>query len=189
MLSGVILAGDVYEARKADQRAFLIVEGQFMLHRQIRAMQSLCAEVTIVTNNPQPFLRHVDREIRIICDYYAGRGMLSGMHAGLALSRYPNVWMLGCHMPYPSAAAANLLMSWKQEGYDAVIPWIDGRLYPLHGVYDRTLAEPIGAMLEEGHTNITHVLQQINWLKLKESAFKNNRIDSRFVRSIPAQES
>ncbi|WP_248757950.1 molybdenum cofactor guanylyltransferase [Paenibacillus sp. ATY16] len=188
MVSGVILAGDVCGTERADERAFLVVEGQSLLHRQIKEMKSLCAEVTIVTNHPQPFLRHVDRDIRIISDYYAGQGILSGMHAGLALARYPDVWMLGCHMPHPSAAAASLLLLWRREGYDAVIPLIGGRIYPLHGIYDRALSEPIGAMLEEGHTDVEYLLQQIHWLKLKEPTFRSNRIDSRFVRTVPVRE-
>lgn len=188
MVSGVILAGDVCGAEGADERAFLVVDGQSLLHRQIREMSSLCAEITIVTNYPQPFLRHVDRDIRIISDYYAGQGMLSGMHAGLALARYPDVWMLGCHMPYPSAAAASLLLSRKRDGYDAVIPLIGGRLYPLHGIYDRALSGPAGAMLEEGHTDVNDLLLRIHWLKLKEPAFRSSRIDSRFVRSVPVRQ-
>ncbi len=91
-------------------------------------------------------------------------------------------------MPHPSAAAASLLLLWRREGYDAVIPLIGGRIYPLHGIYDRALSEPIGAMLEEGHTDVEYLLQQIHWLKLKEPTFRSNRIDSRFVRTVPVRE-
>ncbi|MCM3630449.1 molybdenum cofactor guanylyltransferase [Paenibacillus glycanilyticus] len=186
MLSGVILAGDLRDCSKSDQRAFHRIGGETAIQRQIKEMRSNCDDITIVTNEPRLFLRHVDRDIRIIGDYYAGQGVLSGMHAGLALARHRNVWIIGCHMPYPSAEAADLLLSLKQEGTDAVIPWIGGRIYPLHGLYDRASAELIRMLLETGQTEVAAFLHQINWLRLKESALKSRGIDSRFVRTLPA---
>ncbi|ACT03864.1 molybdenum cofactor guanylyltransferase [Paenibacillus sp. JDR-2] len=188
MLSGVILAGDLYEGRKADKRAFRIVGGQTVIERQIKEMRSNCDDITIVTNEPRLFLRHVDRDIRIISDYYSNQGVLSGMHAGLALARHRDVWIIGCHMPYPSAEAADLLTDGKREGYDAAIPWIGGRIYPLHGVYDRACEELIRVQLELGQADLAGFLRQINWLRLKESELRSNRIDNRFIRTIPAGE-
>lgn len=186
MLSGVILAGDLDEFRRADQRAFHRVGGQAIIHRQINEMRSICDDITIVTNESELFLRQVDRDIRIISDYYAGQGVLSGMHAGLSLARHQDVWIIGCHMPYPSAQAADLLATLKQEGTDAVIPWVGGRIYPLHGLYDRACAESIQMLLETGDTDVSDFLRQINWIRLKESVLKRNGIDSRFIGTIPA---
>lgn len=188
MMSGVILAGGNHPRMNGRNRAFLEVDGEIMLHRQIREMQACCSEITIVTNDPQPFLRVVDRDIRIITDYFIGHGLLSGMHAGLALARQRHVWLLGCHMPFPSADAARLLLSHLQEGADAIIPWVKGKAYPLHGVYDRSSAEPIEKLLKGGYSSKTALLNQIKWQKGSEWLFQENGIPSGFVQSIQTEE-
>lgn len=188
MMSGVILAGGNHPHMNGRNRAFLEVEGEMMLHRQIREMQACCSEITIVTNDPQPFLRVVDRDIRIITDYFIGHGLLSGMHAGLALAKHRHVWLLGCHMPFPSAAAAMLLLSQLQEGSDAVIPWVKGKAVPLHGVYDRASAEPIEKLLKGGYSSKSALLSQLRWQKGSEWLWNEHAIDSGFVQSIQTME-
>ncbi|MWC29901.1 molybdenum cofactor guanylyltransferase [Paenibacillus sp. MMS18-CY102] len=186
MLSGVILAGGDHQATKGENRAFLELDGETLLQRQIREMGSCCSEITIVTNEPRPFLRAVDREIRIITDSFAGKGMLSGIHAGLSLSKNHKVWILGCHMPFPSAGAAQLLAAQKQEGIEAVLPWINNRAYPLHGIYDRSCADKIGALLGGGNMRAASLLHTLRWSEVYEPAFAEHGIDSRFVESIHA---
>lgn len=187
MLSGVILAGGAHRGMKGENRAFLVVNGQTLIERQIREMKSCCSEITIVTNEPQLFLKSVDREIRIITDYYAGKGLLSGMHAGLALAKNRHVWLLGCHMPNPSANAAKLQLSHMHEGTDAVLPVIRGAAYPLHGIYDRSNAERIGRLLDGGITDVSLFIRQTNRVELTEFDFEEQGISREFVRSIHTQ--
>lgn len=187
MLSGVILAGGAHRGMKGDNRAFLVVDGQTLIERQIREMKTCCSEITIVTNEPQLFLKSVDRDIRIITDYYAGKGLLSGMHAGLALAKNRHVWLLGCHMPNPSAQAAMLQLSYMQEGTDAVLPCIKETAYPLHGIYGQSNAERIGRLLDGGITDVSLFLRQINRTQLAESHFEEQGISREFVRSIHTQ--
>lgn len=184
MLSGVILAGGAHRGMKGENRAFLVVDGQTLIERQIREMKSCCSDLTIVTNEPQLFLRSVDRDIRIITDYYAEKGLLSGMHAGLALAKNRHVWLLGCHMPNPSANAAKLQLSHMHEGTDAVLPVVRGAVHPLHGIYDRSNAERIGRLLDGGITDVSLFLRQINRVGLIESDFDKQGISREFVRSI-----
>lgn len=184
MLSGVILAGGAHRGMKGENRAFLVVDGQTLIERQIREMKYCCSEITIVTNEPQLFLRSVDRDIRIITDYYAGKGLLSGMHAGLSLAKNRHVWLLGCHMPNPSANAAKLQLSQMHEGTDAVIPVVRGTAYSLHGIYDRSNADRIGKLLDGGITDVSLFLRQINRVELTESDFEEHGISRDFVHSI-----
>lgn len=187
MLSGVILAGGDHQSIGGRNRAFLVVQGQTLLERQIREMRTCCDDITIVTNDPQPFLRSVDRDIRIITDYITGKGLLSGMHAGLALSKHRNVWLLGCHMPFPSAAAAGLLLSHIREDMDSVLPWVRGDAHPLHGVFDRACADRIEKLLNNGYSSKSALLQNLNWLKLDESHFESQNIGCQFIKSIRSE--
>ncbi|GKU78847.1 molybdenum cofactor guanylyltransferase [Paenibacillus sp. L3-i20] len=184
MMSGVILAGGNHNGINGTNRAFLVVDGETLLQKQIREMQSCCNEITIVTNDPQPFLRTVDRNIRIITDYFTGNGLLSGMHAGLSLSQNNDVWILGCHMPFPSSDAAKLLLTYKHEGVEAVIPWVNGKSQPLHGIYDRSCAARIGSLLNSGSYQVSALLNRLRWSKISEPPFEEHGIGCHFVQSI-----
>ncbi|TYP71768.1 molybdenum cofactor guanylyltransferase [Paenibacillus methanolicus] len=184
MLSGVILAGGGHAATQGENRAFYVLEGQMLIQKQIREMQACCSEITIVTDQPGAFLRAVDRSIRIISDYYPGSGPLSGMHAGLALAKNRSVWLLGCHMPYPSAVAAKLLWERQEQGMDAILPWAEGGPHPLHGIYSRDCADRLEALLSQGSTTKADLLETIRWQRLEESEFRAHGIGSRFVSAI-----
>ncbi|WP_108994655.1 molybdenum cofactor guanylyltransferase [Paenibacillus agaridevorans] len=188
MLSGVILAGGHHRRMKGENRAFLLLEGRTLLERQISAMRTCCNEITIVANDPQPFLRAVDRDIRIITDYYTDKGVLSGMHAGLALAQNQNVWVVGCHMPFPSADAAMLLQAYKTDHVDAVIPWVDKGAFPLHGIYDRSCARRIGEQLNEGDSYLSRFLNRLNWIELSETAFLEKGVGCHFTKTIHSPE-
>ncbi|MCR2804049.1 molybdenum cofactor guanylyltransferase [Paenibacillus soyae] len=186
MLSGVILAGGNHRDLQERHPSFVTIDGETILERQIREMKSCCSDITVVTNHPELFLRAVDRDIRIITDYYSGRGYLSGMHAGLSLAKRQDVWVLGCHMPYASADAARFLESCKQEGMHAVIPWLDHRAQPLHGIYDRSSAEWIEKMLCVGGSDVGELLRKLNWREVAEGEFAGQGIDTRFIRKLRA---
>lgn len=187
MLSGVILAGGNHRDLGERHPSFATIEGQTILERQIREMRTCCSDITVVTNHPELFLRAVDRDIRIITDYYLGKGYLSGMHAGLSLAKRQDVWVLGCHMPYPSADAAAFLQACKQEGVQAVIPWLDRRAQTLHGIYDRSCAERIEKMLCVGGSEIGDLLSGMNWREVAEDEFSGQGIDTGFIRKLPPE--
>ncbi len=188
MMSGLILAGGRNRGANGENKAFFMLDNMTIVERQIREMEKCCEEIIIATNDPPPFLRKVDRGVRIITDYFPGKGPLSGMHAGLTLAQQPHVWVVSCDMPYISSKAAELLLAREQEGFEAAIPAIGGSAHPLHGVYDRSCAVKIGALLEQDEATLSTLLKQLYWCELQESAFEEKAIDSRFVASIKTKE-
>lgn len=188
MLSGVILAGGHHRWMLGENRAFLQMEGQTLLERQIAEMRAYCSEITIVTNDPKPFLRSVERDIRIITDYYRMTSMLSGMHAGLSLAQNDYVWVIGCHLPFPSAAAAMLLLARMDEGVEAAIPRIGDSVFPLHGIYTRSCADRIGEQLRSGNAHTGTFLDSLRRVEVNALEFREHGIDTRFVQTIRTME-
>jgi len=188
MLSGLILAGGRNRGTNGTNKAFLVLDNVTLIARQIAEMRKCCKDITVVTNDPTPFLKSVDRDIRIITDYLPGKGPVSGMHAGLTLARHPNVWVVDCGMPFISAKAAELMLERKEDGFEAVFPWIQQRAYPLNGVYDRSCSTVMGEMLEQDHASMEMLLKKLLWLELRESEFAEKGIDRRFVHSIQTTE-
>lgn len=188
MMTGVILAGGDNSRMEGQPKGLLPFGGERLIVRQLRLMQPVCNELIVVTNDPKPFLRLLDPEVRIITDFMANRGTLGGVHAGLSLAANRDVWIVGSHMPFVSAQAAKLLQGKKREGYRAVLPHIHGRAYPLHGVYDRSNAELAMLLLQGGESRLTSLLQDIGWGELNEKAFQDEGIDPSFVDCFHTQD-
>lgn len=100
MLTGVILAGGKSRRMGGAHKALLPFHNEMLIHRQIRHLKQLCAEIILVTNEPQAFTSLIDNSIRIITDIYPDTGPLGGMHATFSLSqaKYHDIWLVGCDM-------------------------------------------------------------------------------------------
>ncbi|MFC0391277.1 molybdenum cofactor guanylyltransferase [Paenibacillus mendelii] len=181
MLSGIILAGGDNRGMEGKNRALLELGSKTFLERQLSEMRKCCNELIIVTNDPFPFMRVVDREVRIITDFYPGNGAVGGIHAGLALAKNPYIWVVGGHMPFISAAAAQLMLASMADGCNAAIPSVANRVYPLHGLYKKQCCESIERLMDTGSTSIAALLDALQWCEAGENVFQMNQIDCRFV--------
>lgn len=184
MLTGLILAGGPNTRMNGDPKALLPFGGGALIERQIKVMRQVCREVIVVTREPAPLLRLLDDEVRIITDFFGGKGPLAGMHAGFSLAKHGQIWVVGCEMPFLSARAAELLLKSMTNGWDAALPLVNESLYPLHAVYDKACAGPIAALLEQGEYRLSELLKPLHWLGIPESAFIDKGVDPRFIVSI-----
>lgn len=188
-LTGVILAGGQSRRMGGHPKALLSYRSEKLVHRQIRLLRELCSEIIIVANEPRIFLPIVDKSVRIISDYYTGMGPLAGMHAALSLARHDRVWLVGSDMPFISAHAAELMLNRMREGNcHAVIPYLEERLHPLHGIYDKRLAPNIEAELSEGQLRVTDFLEKIIYERVGKESFRLGGIDTRFVLNVNTPE-
>jgi molybdopterin-guanine dinucleotide biosynthesis protein A len=188
MLSGIILAGGPNRRMGGVSKGLLRFGGETLVELQVREMRRLCEELIVVTDDPMPYLRILDRNVRIITDFYKAKGPLVGMHAGLMLASHPQAWIVGCDMPYVSADAARLQRETLRTGGQAAVPHVNGGLYPLHGLYERSCAQAAAKLIEHGETSATSLLKQVAWKEVKESSFAERELSIRFVANVNAKE-
>lgn len=182
MLTGVILAGGENRRMGGSHKALLDFGGKTLIERQIAAMSTICTELIVVTNDPKLFLPVVDRSVRIITDFYPGKGPLGGIHAALSLTRNDNVWIVGCDMPYVGPDAAGLLLERLQLAEaDAAVPHVDGKLQPLHAVYNRRCADQAAELLAEEAYRVTGLFDRIRWEPVHDFEFEGRGIDTKFA--------
>lgn len=185
MITGAILAGGQNRRMEGKMKALLPFAGELLIERQIAQMKTVCEEIIVVTNQPNLFLPVLDRSIRIITDYFPSKGPLSGMHAALSLARNPDVWIVGCDMPFISAKAAEALLNLKQSvKCDAAVPVIDGRTHPLHGIYSKSCADAISALLLAGEYRVMEMLRMIYWQEATDAHFTELGIHPAFVTNV-----
>ncbi|SFA97723.1 molybdopterin-guanine dinucleotide biosynthesis protein A [Cohnella sp. OV330] len=163
-VTGAILAGGPKALLAGTLKALLPLQDEPAVVRQVREMRKLCKEIIVVTDTPRPFFDVLDSSVRIITDYFPGRGPLGGMHSALRLARNPLVWIAGSDMPFVSAEEARRLMTGFSDGAQAVIPIVRERPVPLHGLYDSRCSEVVAALLMAGSESMEALLGRVQWL-------------------------
>ena len=182
MLTGAILAGGENRRMNGEAKALLTFGAEKLIQRQIRQMREICSEMIVVTNRPKLFLPVIDASVRLITDYFPDKGPLGGLHAALNLAKFPNVWAVGCDMPFVSAKAARAMLEWKRNEDDAVVPVCDGDICPLHAIYDKRVAEMIANLLtQERKPDFYSLLSRIRWSEMTESDFLEQGIGVSFA--------
>jgi molybdenum cofactor guanylyltransferase len=188
MLTGVILAGGKNRSMKGAAKALLTCSEEKLIERQIREMKLLCREVIVVTNEPRLFLPILGGTVRIITDFFSGKGPLGGMHAALSLASYSQVWAVGCDMPFISADAADFL--WKRKSLsdvEAAIPSVDGKPQPFHGIYDKRCRDACTLLMQRGEYRMNELLKHVRWEEIQGSLLEEQGISSRFAVNVNTQ--
>lgn len=184
MWSGIILAGGTNRRMDGAPKSLLRFGNETLVERQVREMRTVCSEIIVVTDEPGLYLRVLDRDVRIITDYYRAKGPLVGIHAGLKLSTLDRAWIVGCDMPYIDARASAVLRDALHQGGQAAVPNVNGGLYPLHGLYEKGCAELAGSLIEQGETSASALLRHLDWQEVGESRFTEAGVPLHFVTNI-----
>ncbi len=188
-MTGVILAGGENRRMEGSHKALLLFHGEILIQRQIRLMKKIVDEIIVVSNDPRPFLKILGNSVRMITDYYQGKGPISGIYSALSLARYPDVWVTACDMPFLSADAASLMQEYrKKNDADAAIPIVGGKPCLLQAVYHKKSSEAISDLISRGVSGEQDLLQAIDYVGMSEQVFERNQIDRRFVLSFDTPE-
>jgi molybdenum cofactor guanylyltransferase len=141
-----ILAGGKGQRLGGVPKGLLRIEGRTLVERLL-AMSSGFAEVVLVANEPEPY-RAFEGISRIVPDVVVDRGAPGGVHAALVNARTPWIAIIAADMPFVRGAAIDLLLATCRAG-DARLACFEvrGRLEPLLGVYARSLAPELEALL------------------------------------------
>jgi molybdopterin-guanine dinucleotide biosynthesis protein A len=150
-LSAIILAGG-RSARMGRPKAWLDFGGEPLLARLVARVRALVREVVVVAAVAQdlPVL-----DARVVRDRAPDLGPLPALLLGLETVTTPHAFALGCDTPLLRPAVLDLLArEHLRLGPAATIPVWDGRTQPLVGVYARTLAATLAAMVAAGERRL-----------------------------------
>jgi molybdopterin-guanine dinucleotide biosynthesis protein A len=156
-VAGVILAGGRNSRMGGTDKAFLTVNGQTVFQRALGLLQSCFPQVIVVTNRPEKYAAF---DVEVTRDEFPGRGPLAGIHAGLGLVRSPYAFVVACDMPFlrvePIAYLINCI-----DGQEAIVPWWDGDIEPLHAIYATALHDRMGQALSRSPHSVREFLPTI----------------------------
>lgn len=152
--TGVILAGGE-NIRMPVLKAFIEVEGEKIIEKNLKIMKHLFSEVFIVTNQPEFYL-YLDTAL--LGDVYDVRGPMTGIFTALLTSSNKWVFITACDMPFIKGDLIKYMAS-KRDNYDAVVPKLKNRVEPLFAFYSQRLISPMEKSILTGKTGVQDFLQ------------------------------
>jgi molybdopterin-guanine dinucleotide biosynthesis protein A len=155
-VTGVVLAGGA-SRRMGRDKAALVLEGETLLARVIRRLESATREVVVVGS---PERTQLAPGARVVPDARPGLGPLGGIYSGLLASTTPYAFVVACDMPFLNPALVWYLLG-LAEGYDAVVPRTTRGTEQLHAVYGRTCLPALAARLDAGELAVVGLYDSI----------------------------
>ncbi len=157
-LSMIVLAGGL-SRRMGTDKANLSLKDTTFLEHQIALGRELGIEDILVSG-----YRGEGCSAPVVEDKFHRRGPLGGLEATLRKAKHQKCLVLTVDMPCLSAEVLRELIGRSMASERPVTVLRHGdKTEPLLGVYDRGLAEPIRAALEQGRGAVMNLLEQVGY--------------------------
>ncbi len=155
-VTGVILAGGK-STRMGQNKALMSIAGQRLVDRVVGVMQTVFAELLMVTNSPEVY---ADLGLPMAGDVYPKKGSLGGIYSAIYHAPTPYCFVVACDMPFLNAAVMRYMIA-QIDTHDVVIPDVLGDMQPLHAIYGKRCAPPILHRLEAHRLKIIGFLPEV----------------------------
>ena len=183
MIAGAVLAGGK-SLRFGTNKALQQFGGKRFIERAVESLRPFCDHIMVITNEIEPYLdAGLDLGVCLALDIIPYQGPLGGIYTALLFS--PAEWVLvkATDMPFLVPEMASMLINSK-EGFDVVVPKLNGFYDPLLAMYNRRCLPAIAHQLEQPDNRQvlkfyqkvrTRALAEEQWRKADPNAlsFKN----------------
>ncbi len=139
-------------------KAFLKINGEALIERQLRLLEGVFRNVIIVTNSPQKYTGF--KSVKIISDVIPGRGPLGGIYSGLLASDSFHNFVAACDMPFMNIKLIKHMITFK-DAFDIVVPRIDGRYEALFAVYSKNCVKPIHEAFKKDNLRVRELFGKV----------------------------
>lgn len=153
LFSSIALAGGKSQRLGRDKLREL-VGGKPLIKRVIERLTELNSVIIIVAGAAQDVSFFPSgKRIKVVSDVYPGGGVLGGIYTGLVASESFYNLVVACDMPFLNTALLSYLIE-AADGYDAVVPRLNGFIEPLHAVYAKSCLPFIEKEVQTGRRDI-----------------------------------
>jgi molybdopterin-guanine dinucleotide biosynthesis protein A len=162
VIAAVLVGGK--SRRYGRNKALEIFQGERLIDRQLRKVQSLFTEVLVITNEPGDYL-HL--EVTLLRDVIPGLGPLGGIYTGLLFAQGKSVFVTACDMPFLQPAVVKHMVHLSRDN-DVVVPEKREGLEPLHAIYSARCLPHIKKMLEQGKFQVVSFFPAVKVCRLNQ---------------------
>lgn len=156
--SYAVLAGGK-SSRMGKNKALLPLDGKLVIERITDEMKQLNGSLLVISNQYEPF---AFLGLPIYSDRFVDKGPLAGIESALFHSPTGYVSIAACDTPFISANVYRYLQS-QANGKQAVIPFYNGRMHPLSGIYHTAISQQLRHSIEHGELKLQKVLDKIDY--------------------------
>jgi molybdopterin-guanine dinucleotide biosynthesis protein A len=96
----------------------------------------------------------------VVVDISPGKGSLGGIFSGLSAMEGEWGLTVACDMPFINLQLFSYMLDLRQ-GFDAVVPVINGLPEPMHALYFRRCLTPIGHQIRCGNLKISGIFNGV----------------------------
>lgn len=160
-VSGIVLAGGL-SRRLGRDKAVEPIAGEPLIARCIGRLSAVADEIIVVVNDVDRGNRlPLPSACRVVVDVYADSGSLGGIFSGV--SAMGGEWgvVVACDMPFLNIALLKHMLSLR-DGFDAVVPVLDGRPEPTHALYSKACLSHIECRLQAKDLKIARFFDDVS---------------------------
>ncbi|MDA1349366.1 MAG: molybdenum cofactor guanylyltransferase [Chloroflexi bacterium] len=166
-VSGVVLAGGL-SRRLGRDKAVEPVDGVPLIGRVISRLSEVSQQTVVVVNEPgRVAALPLPTSAKTAVDIYPGKGSLGGIFTGLSAADGEWAFVVSCDMPFLNTALLSHMLSLR-EGFDVVVPVIDGRPEPTHALYNKACLPHMQRRLEADELKIIGFFEEVKVFYLAE---------------------
>jgi molybdenum cofactor guanylyltransferase len=138
-----IIAGGK-SSRMGTNKSFVELHGKPIIEHVISRVAEF-GEPILITNQPAEYA-HLN--LPMYGDVLPEKGSLGGIYTALYYSSTPYTLVVACDMPFVNPALLRYMLTLR-EGFDVIVPRVEGYPEGLHAVYSRACLQPIRQKLDQ----------------------------------------
>ncbi len=139
-----ILAGG-HSSRMGTDKSFVPLLGKTMIEHVLERVSAVSSQIILITNKPDDY---ASLGPPMFTDIVPEKGSLGGLYSAVTCSTTPYTLCVACDMPFLNPALLNHLIALR-EGYDVIVPRINGFPEALHALYSKNCLEPMRERIEQ----------------------------------------
>ena len=166
-VSGIVLAGGL-SRRLGRDKAVEPIDGVPLISRVISRLSEVSQQTVVVVNEAgRVAALPLPASAKTVVDIYPDKGSLGGIFTGLSAADGEWTFVVSCDMPFLNTKLLAHMLSLR-EGFDVVVPVIDGRPEPTHAVYNKACLPHMRRRLEADELKIIGFFEEVRVFYLPE---------------------
>lgn len=152
-------------------KGLMVFQGKPMILKVLEAVKDVVEEIILVLRDEEQFMQYEKvledfktnfaGNIHISMDIVKDQGPLAGILTGLLQISSDYALAIPCDSPFISRSFLERMFGFEDD-FDAVVPkWSDGRLEPLHSLYNRRIVVLIKQQLDEEKRDVKSLFKYL----------------------------
>jgi molybdopterin-guanine dinucleotide biosynthesis protein A len=166
--SAIVLAGG-FSSRFGQDKGVLELANKPLIKHVVDAVKPIVDEVIVVANSQERIAKYVEivaADVRFVVDSGEQNGPLVGALTGFESAHGKYALLLPFDMPFVSREVVSLLFELCLNKAAVVPRWPDGKVEPLHAVYQTNVAlDAARSAMDEGKMDMQAVVERMRGVR------------------------